>query len=99
MSWFESSGTRDRKYRRRAELALLGVIGVVGYLSLTFLTSTGGELVIRVVLGLSVVVLFGLIGLLCWQAREPEARRRLVGLVRHAQPRRPRGPDEDTKGE
>jgi hypothetical protein len=88
MTWFTSSGTRERRHRRRSEMALLGVVGVGGYLALTVLTSTGGELVIRVVLGLAVVVLFGLIGLLCWRARKPEARERLIGLVRHAQPRR-----------
>jgi predicted MFS family arabinose efflux permease len=99
MSWFESSGSRDRRFRRRSELALLGVIGVVGYLALTFLTSTGGELVIRVVLGLAVLILFGLIGLLCWRAREPEARRRLVGLVRHAQAKRLGDQDEGTRSE
>jgi hypothetical protein len=99
MSWFTSAGTRERRQRRRSELTLLGVVGVVGYLALTVLTSTGGEFVIRVVLGLTVVVLLGLISLLVWRAREPEARKRLVGLVRHAQPKRADDQDGAARGE
>ncbi len=99
MSLFTSASTRERRHRRRSELALLGIVGVVGYLGLSVFTTTGGAVLIRVALGLSIVVLVGLIGLLCWRARDPEARRRLAGLVRHAQPRRGGSPDENLTDE